>query len=505
MGANQSLSESILHSSESQFDRFESVVFNNDGSWLAFVSRRGITEYGSFIELFRRDVNEVDFLHSHSLPIPTGTPCKIAFSPDGTHLACGNVDGTISIWLYQESRLEITIRQDFGMVNSVAFNHDGSLLACGGSDGGVELWETRPYRRRIQHNTWMYPPGNTTPQDESDVGSVAFNPQGTMFASGSSDGTIKLWHVDDGYTKIFRSFGAIESVAFNHNGSLLACGSEECIALWETNNPDYDDRLETRRNAPSSHGGSLVWTIREKCGPIAFSRDGSLLAAGLHDCIQIWDPNTREIQRTIKGHKRLVDSVAFNHDATLLASSSYDRSVRLFRLKQQSGDPITKNDPITNLLHHGVFPSEWPSNVPSFGSIYQTYWGLEEKRRNDIDVKIKEQGVVMNLQPFIMWLCKEMAKEDGLLCPVCMFPMSIDGQCGTKQVCMACPNKHLICVECKTQLTSCPLCRALLNESCKLPNMKEFAKSKREADAESDDGAGTKRQRMSQVLNTLIK
>jgi hypothetical protein len=344
----------------------------------------------------------------------------------------------------------------------------------------------------------MYPQGNTTPQDEADVMSVAFNPQGTMFASGGFDGTIKLWHVDDGYTKIFRSSGEVRTVAFNHNGSLLACGSLTCITLWETNNSEYDDRFHTP-NAPSSHGGSLVWTFYEGCCSLAFSHDGSLLAAGLRDRIQIWDANTREIQRTIREHERRVNSVAFNHDATMLASSSDDRTVRLFRSERQSSNPIT------NLLQHGVFPSEWPSNVPSFGSVYQTYWGLEEKRRNDIDVKIKEQGVVMNLQPFIMWLCKEMAKEDGLLCPVCVFPMSIDGQCGTKQVCMACPNKHFICVECKKQLTRCPLCRAPLDERCKLPNMKEFAKSKREADAESDDGAGTKRQRMSQVLNTLIK
>ena len=59
------------------------------------------------------------------------------------------------------------------------------------------------------------------------VNSVAFNTNGTILASGSSDRTIKLWNVET-KTEIATLKGHsyyVNSVAFNTNGTILASGS----------------------------------------------------------------------------------------------------------------------------------------------------------------------------------------------------------------------------------------------------------------------------------------
>ena len=64
---------------------------------------------------------------------------------------------------------------------------------------------------------------------EDYVTSVAFNHNGTLLASGSSDETIKLWNLET-KTEIATLEGhkySVNSVAFNHNEALLASESRD--------------------------------------------------------------------------------------------------------------------------------------------------------------------------------------------------------------------------------------------------------------------------------------
>jgi WD40 repeat protein len=68
---------------------------------------------------------------------------------------------------------------------------------------------------------------------------------------------------------------------------------------------------------------------------IAFSRDGKLLAAagGLparSGEVTIWDVGQRKLLHTIKGHSDCIYAVAFSPDATSIATSSYDKLIKLW-------------------------------------------------------------------------------------------------------------------------------------------------------------------------------
>ena len=77
---------------------------------------------------------------------------------------------------------------------------------------------------------------------------------------------------------------------------------------------------------------------------IAFNPDGKTLASSSHDkTIRLWDLKTQKpLGEPLIGHSSGVWSVTFSPDGKTLASSSHDKTVRLWDLKTQKplGEPL---------------------------------------------------------------------------------------------------------------------------------------------------------------------
>lgn len=64
---------------------------------------------------------------------------------------------------------------------------------------------------------------------------------------------------------------------------------------------------------------------------VAFSLDGSLLASTSYDrIVKLWNPTTSQEVQKLEGHTAFVTAVAFSPDGSLLASASNDQAVRLW-------------------------------------------------------------------------------------------------------------------------------------------------------------------------------
>ena len=195
-------------------------------------------------------------------------------------------------------------------VAAVSFSPDGSLLASGSSDGTILLWDMRS-RERV-----------ATLGHTDGVAAVSFSPDGSLLASGSSDGTILLWDMRSrervatlGHTD------GVAAVSFSPDGSLLASGSSDgTILLWDMRS----------RERVATLGVAILERHTDGVAAVSFSPDGSLLASGLGDrTVLLWDVATREQVATL-GHRLWVAAVSFSPDGTLLASGLWHRTVLLW-------------------------------------------------------------------------------------------------------------------------------------------------------------------------------
>lgn len=73
----------------------------------------------------------------------------------------------------------------------------------------------------------------------------------------------------------------------------------------------------------------------EPCiGAVAYSPDNSTLATACYDTIvQLWDPKTGKVQRTLEGHTEWVRSIAFSNNGEVVATGAED-GIRLWNVSE---------------------------------------------------------------------------------------------------------------------------------------------------------------------------
>src|SRR5262249_51067856 len=237
--------------------------------------------------------------------LPGQDVSSVAFHAGGKRLTTVSADGTVVLWDPVTGRRLRTLRAHLGPVMNIGFNvgfsADGERFTTLDKDGTAQVWETASGRK---------------------VAGVAQHPKLPLTAFLSPDGTrlaiahfglIELVEVKSGKTEavLTNSFHGVPHLAFSADGRRLAA------AVWDGKVKVWD--IKTKK---------LLHTFRhaDRATCVAFHPNGRQLASGGCDNVaRVWDLKTGKEVETLRGHIGYVGPIAYSRDGKLLATASGHR------------------------------------------------------------------------------------------------------------------------------------------------------------------------------------
>jgi WD40 repeat protein len=228
----------------------------------------------------------------------------VAWFPDGTRLAAASDDGTVSVFEADGGRVRRVLEGHTDWVDDVAVHPDGLTLASAGLDGSVRVWSAASGRSlaRIADATCV-------------VKGVAWSADGARLAATSYDGALR--------TYANGSFGALEVL---HAEGLWNRTLRATPHGWLTGSFGGGPVL-LRSGAPQRFGAARTSGLNglavspDRARAVLCSDDGALYEIDLA---------SMQVRRSFEGHRAAVLCAAWSPDGRLVASGSWDRSVRLF-------------------------------------------------------------------------------------------------------------------------------------------------------------------------------
>jgi hypothetical protein len=277
----------------------------------------------------------------------------VGFTADGRRLASTD-SRTIRLWDTRSGKQVARFRLGDQFVHRLLVSPDGQTLACTCGDGlDIVLLDAasgRILRRLVGH--------------KSSVFAAAFTPDGRTLVSTEHDNVVRLWQVSTGKQTRALTLAVVGDarwcraycLACAPDGQGVAVGVEDgTVRLLDLATGRERGRLEPERG--------VIRSVRS----VAFSPDGTLLAAGLSmdNVVRVWDvaagaprhefrweraylpgrgPGPGRTPETDPQRPEGVYALAFAPDGKTLAAACCDRRVRLWevatgRLRHQFEEP----------------------------------------------------------------------------------------------------------------------------------------------------------------------
>ncbi|HEY9751337.1 MAG TPA: WD40 repeat domain-containing protein [Coleofasciculaceae cyanobacterium] len=240
----------------------------------------------------------------------SGEMASLALSPAGDTLASCCLDKTLQVWNLTDSKPLRTLKGHGHDISSVAISPDGQFLASSSLNNP-----------KSNVRIWNLQTGKLLHDrlgHQKSVRFVAMDGLGRIVSC--SGDKVKIWDIKTGDRLLTLShLGSVTTMAISPDSGILATGSSDGkIRLWNAQTGDPIRKLRGHTGAVNS---------------LRFGPDGeTLISASSDQLIRIWHLATGDLIHTLSGHAATVNAIAVAPDRGLLISGSSDTTLKFWKL-----------------------------------------------------------------------------------------------------------------------------------------------------------------------------
>jgi hypothetical protein len=253
--------------------------------------------------------------------------------------ACADLNYIQLFDITQPVPVPVQLRGHKGLVWTASFTPDSKGLVSAGADSSVIYWDLDTKKPNIIH------------KGKSKIKHIEINPKGNYIVVGNEKGQVLLLDRNKNYEEIpivDHRGKIVHSVAFSSDGNYVVSGDEAGVVKVYS-------LIENKLVA-------VLTDHKARINDIEFSSDGKLMATASFDqTVRLWDfTNLNEEPLIFRDHDMWVWSVGFSHDGNKLFAGCVDNLIRVW---PTSTDFMS--DQICSRIKRNMTGKEWYRYVAS--------------------------------------------------------------------------------------------------------------------------------------------
>ncbi len=296
------------------------LQFSPDGKTIA------VGKY-QWIEMW--DIDTQQLIHTYE-PHASAVRC-LTFSRDGKTLFAGGglaaQSGELRIWDVASEKLLNTLEIHADTIESIVISPDETkLLTASMDEYSAILNIAQEAEVGNETTTWLS-------QHVGRVLCALYHPDGTYFATGSEDKTIKVWHPEN-HTVLVNFDGnddAVYSLAYAAGDELIVSGSaDNTIRSWRV--------TVGGTSGPEAYTGALVREYNGHQGPVysvdcgMWNNQEIIASSSADTSVIIWNLRSGNRRRTFDESTDAVYAVQLSPNGRFVAAGGRDGVVRIWHI-----------------------------------------------------------------------------------------------------------------------------------------------------------------------------
>lgn len=235
------------------------------------------------------------------------------FHASSNLLVVGFSNGIFGLYELPEFTTIQTLSISQNEIDNVAINKTGEWLAFGASKLGQLLvweWQSESYVIKQQGHF-------------DSLNAVVYSPDGSKIVTASDDGKIKVWDAYSGFSIVTftEHTSGVTALQFSKRGNVLFSASlDGSVRAWD---------LIRYRNFRT-----FTAPTRVQFSSLAVDPSGEVICAGSLEefDIHVWSVQTAQLLDRLQGHEGPISCLSFGSEGGLLASASWDKTVRIWSI-----------------------------------------------------------------------------------------------------------------------------------------------------------------------------